>query len=147
MTIPYNPKDADPELLVAGIYPAVLAGCEEKQSKAGNNMYELSISVFAGIREVRIREFIVFPTFTWKLKRLAQAFGLEDIYNAGTFTPEECLGKNFTVEIVVEHKEGQEPQNRIKAYAKSNGPAPVFPSSVPAGDFNPNDPNDDGLPF
>lgn len=139
MTIPYNPSDADPELLPDGTYPAVLVSCQEKQSKAGNNMYELSLSVYHGTHETRMREFIVFPAFTWKLKRLAHAFGKEDAYNTGTFTPDDCIGKNLNVEIVTERKEGQDPQNRIKAYAKSNGTPPPVPTEA---DDTPND-----LPF
>jgi hypothetical protein len=113
----------------AGDYPACLVACVEKQSKAGNDMYELVFSVYNGESERRIVDFIVFPTFTWKLKRLAQALGHLDRFEADNFDPRSFLDENLTVELDIRKQEGFDDKNTVKMYKPSNGSAPPKVSS------------------
>lgn len=134
--INYNPADAT-QVLPAGDYPATLIAVEEKVSKKGNDMLELSFKAWGKDRHSTVFEYIVFPTFVWKLKRLARAFGAEAEFEAGTFDPEKYIQQNLTLTLDVEEQERFEPKNVIKAY----GPKQVNASAITASD----DAND--LPF
>jgi hypothetical protein len=118
--IQYDHKDA---VMVwpAGDYPACLVACVEKQSKAGNDMYEMVFSVFNGESERRIIDYIVFPTFVWKLKRLAKALGHLDRFEADTFDPRSHMDANLVVELDVRTQEGFDDKNTIRSYKPTNG--------------------------
>jgi len=126
--IQYNPEDAV-AVFPEGDYPAILHNVMEKTSKAGNDMYELIFRVFNGDREMQIKDYIVIPSFVWKLKRIAQAYGAEEEFQAGDFNPRKWVEKSLTVSLEVEKQEGFDERNVIKKYApRHNGPVALVPA-------------------
>jgi len=128
-------------------YPAVLCGCIEKQSKAGNWMYELTFNVFRDASHQQLSDYIVIPGFEWRLKRLAQALGEMAEFEAKTFDPRRHIDKNLTVRLKVEPAKGEfEEKNKIAAYLPYNGAAiPKLTANGPSAAFEGDDPSD--LPF
>ena len=125
--INYNPKDATncwPE----GSYPATLIQCEEVQSKSGKDMYALTWTAYHGEAKMTVKDWIVIPSFVWKLKKLAAAFEMADAFAAQKFNPEECIGKNALLQLGVQEYNGED-QNHVKAYL-----VPMVPVTVPAED-------------
>lgn len=119
--IPYNPKDANP-LCAAGDYQATIKAVTEKDSKAGNRMHELEFIVYNGEGTLLVFDYIVYPKFVWKLKRLAVALGALEAFEAGTFDPAEYEGRNLTLNIGVdEAKDGYDAKNSVKGYAPKAG--------------------------
>lgn len=117
--IQYNPADAV-QCLPEGDYPAVLMDCTEKTSSKGNDMYELAFTVYAPDgREITVKEYVVMPTFTWKLKKLARAVGRLEEFEAGAFDPSACVGNNVTLTLTVQEQVGYEPKNQVKEYGAS----------------------------
>ena len=113
MSFNYDPKDAT-NCLPAGEYDATLANVEEKRSKAGNPMLELTYAVYGGGREVRIRDYVVNPSGIYRLRNLARALGKEDEFNSGSFDAQNYKDTDVRVELSVEQQEGFDDQNRIK---------------------------------
>jgi hypothetical protein len=114
--IQYNPKDA---VMVwpAGDYPAAVQGCEETTSKAGNDMYVVTFLAYHGDKEMTLKDFVVMPDFVWKLTRLAQALGVVEQFEAGTFDPNKYVGRNVTLALDIEPAKGEfQERNKIKAY-------------------------------
>lgn len=133
--IKYDPKDAV-LCLPPGDYPATIDAVEEKQSKAGNDMYQVDFTVYtSGDKRVRVTDYIVIPSFVWKLKRLARALGMEDAFKAGSFDPASQVGQNIVVTLDVEEKEGYDDRNTIKAYLTKDGRDPKKPVADAADDL------------
>lgn len=124
MAITYDPKDAL-MVLPAGEYNAVLKIVEEKVSQAGNNMAVLTWEVHPEDSRptILVTDYIVFPKFTFKLKRLAKSMGkLEDFENK-TFQPEDYIGSSTRVLLEVVQSDGYDDKNGIKSYVtKSEKP-------------------------
>jgi hypothetical protein len=120
-----------------GDYEAVVSTCQEKRSKAGNDMYEVGFTVYSGEREIQVTDYIVLPKFTWKLKKLAAAVGEEAKFEAESFDPHDLAGRsaNLIVTLGSQKQEGYDEKNVIKAYKKRTAEAVLAP------------PPDDGLPF
>jgi hypothetical protein len=125
--ITYNPKDAS-NVFPAGNYPATMIQCEETQSNSGNGMYALQWMVYNGEAKRTIKDWIVLPSFTWKLKKLAAAFEMMDAFTAEKFNPEDCIGKNALIGLDIREYNGED-QNYVKAYL-----VPMVPVTVPAED-------------
>lgn len=134
--IKYNPADAV-LCLPEGDYMATIAEVEERVSQSGNDMHVITYTVYAGERQVRIVDYIPYPSMTWRLKRLAQALGNEDAFKSGKFDPSECIGSNVIVTLEVQKQDGYDDKNRIKAWSVySTAPVAVAPAAA-----------DDDLPF
>lgn len=146
--IPYDPKDA---VLVfpAGDYPAALASCEQKMSKAGNDMYELAFDVWQGERQMQVRDYVVMPQFLWKLKRLARAIGQSDAFEAGKFDPAEHIGRNLVVSLEIESRDGFDDRNLIRAYLPKDAPTMSYKEAVASAKAAQGNGNTNGrdLPF
>ena len=119
--IKYNPKDAAlvwPE----GDYQATLEIAEETVSKAGEQMHALTFTAYNGERTMNVRDYIVYPGFTWKLKRLARALGAEEEFKAGNFDLNEHQGRNLTLKLGIQPaKDGFDERNRVLGYAPKDG--------------------------
>ena len=127
MAIAYDPKDAI-MVLPEGEYNAVLKKVEEKQSKAGNDMCVLTWEVHPEDARpaVLVSDYIVFPAFTFKLKRLAQSMGKLQEFEDKTFQPEDYQGSSTRVFLRVAKQDGYDDKNEIKSYV-----APTEPRSKP----------------
>lgn len=138
--ITYNPKDAS-VVWPAGDYTATIEAVEEKTSKAGNDMHALTFTVYNGDRAIHVAEYIVYPAFTWKLKKLAVALGAVDTFHAGRFDPADFIGRNLTVTLGIEDgKDGYDEKNKITAYK----PKLTDPKRA---DLEPEPPIPEDLPF
>lgn len=144
----YNPKDAvmtQPD----GDYPAVLAGHDEKNSAAGNPMLVVMFTVYAPDGTMcELSDYIVSPppgsgkkSTVFKLKRIAQALGQEEAFEAGTFDISKFMGYNLTVTLGTQSQAGYDDKNTIRAYKPASATGPV--SMAAAGGAPP----DDDLPF
>lgn len=142
--ITYDPKDAV-QTLPAGEYNAVLEKYEEKLSKKGNQMAVLTWKVFDANsdRTPFVTDYIVFPAFTFKLKKLAKSLGKLADFESKVFQPEDYVGASTRVFLDVESQEGYDDKNVIGNYL------PLAEDSVPAGKFaKPADgPKDSDIPF
>lgn len=149
MTFAYDPADAvmiQPE----GDYPAVISGWDNKESKAGDPMLTVMVTVYAPDgTSLEMKDYIVNPpkgsgkkSMIWKLKRIAQALGKESEFEAGTFDIAQHMGHNVTVTLKVKSQAGFDDQNFIQAYkpAGASGPKAFVPPTDDA-------PKDDDLPF
>lgn len=133
MPLTYDPADAV-TVLPEGEYNAVLEKYEDKVSGKGNQMGVLTWKVFddASERTPFVTDYIVLPTFTHKLKRLAKSLGKEEDFRNKSFQPEDYVGTSTRVFLKVEKQEGYDDKNIIGHYvARANGEeAPKF---APAG--------------
>jgi hypothetical protein len=117
MALNYSPRDAE-KCLPTGDYQASLKTCEEKTSKAGNPMAVLTWEVYPDDQRppVLVKDYVVLPDGTWKIKRLAQALGKEPDFKTGHFQPEDQIGCSILLELRVEQQEGFDDKNAVKAY-------------------------------
>lgn len=107
-----------------GRYQATVASVEEKQSKSsGNDMLEVAFTVYAnsGNDSIRVSDYIVFPRFVWRLKRLAAALGAQAAFEAETFDPADYIGHNLSIDLSIqEARDGYEERNQVTAYHPSD---------------------------
>lgn len=143
MALPYDPKDAV-LVLPEGEYNAVLEKYEEKVSKKGNDMMVLTWKIFPSDERpgLLVTDYVVLPSFTWKLKKLANAMGrLKDFENQA-FQPEDYVGQSVRVALTIDKQEGYDDKNAIGSYLPQAG------ESVPVSKFAKEDKaKDKDIPF
>lgn len=115
----YNPKDAQ-ECLPAGEYDAVVAACEEKESKAGNPMLKVTWTVYGPHKESTLHDYITNPATLFRLKQIARAMGAMREFEQGTFQLEDYIGKRIRLKMKVESQNDFPDQNKIHAYIGMN---------------------------
>ena len=119
----YDPKQAV-ACLPEDSYQATLKTAEETISKSNKDMLVISFDVYAPQGVFHLKEYIVKESL-WKLKRIAQAVGAEASFAKGEFFAADYVGRNLTLDLIVEESPDFGDQNRIKAYRKSTGSTPV----------------------
>ena len=116
----FQPKSREElrDLLPEGEYQAVVSDAVEKQSKAGNEMIELKLSVWdqAGNQRSIVDRLIVMDSCMWKIHDFCESAGLMDEYKSGSLTAFACLDKNVHCKIVRKAQEGFDPKNEVKSY-------------------------------
>lgn len=131
-------------LLDAGEYDFEVANAEDKVSKAGNDMIELTLKVFrpdGGF--IPSRDYLM-EKMAFKLIHFCKSVGLMPSYDAGTLTAQECVGRAGRLKLVVEEQPGYQPRNAVKDYiAVKDGEAAKTTIKKPA----PAAAADDGVPF
>lgn len=127
MAIQYNPKDAV-SCIPDGEYQATLMEIEETESKSsGSPMYKLKWKVYGDNgAEAHVYDYIVMTEKgVWKLRKLADAFGMRAAFDSATFDPNMLEGENCRLNIGIEEGEGDFPdRNRVASYVKDSGSAP-----------------------
>jgi hypothetical protein len=144
-------QDAALGIWEAGWYDFEIGDGLETTSKAGNDMIELSISVYdqAGNRK-SLKDYLV-EAMAFKLKRCCEACGLLDRYQRGDLRGEMFNGKTGRLRLGIEkgkpNNDGSgnnyPDKNRIEEYEKPK-PGTARAASrqaVPSGDLN------DEVPF
>jgi hypothetical protein len=124
MAFGYKPEDAV-QVIEKGKYDATVTNCEETKSKKGKPMVVVKLKVYTPKGERSLTDRLALPSFTWKLKRYAQAIGKEDSFKAGTFGPDDLIGENVNVELDVREQDGYEPQNEVRSVGPSSFKTPV----------------------
>lgn len=114
--IDYDPKDAR-KTLPDGKYEAELIKCEEKTSKAGKPMLELTWRIYPNDHPmIQLRDWVAIPSGVWKLEKMAKAWGKLDAFNAKTFNPEQHLNETLIVKLKTQEDAKYGEQNSIAGY-------------------------------
>jgi len=103
------------QLLKEGEYDAVITASSDCQSKTGNPMMDMTVSVYDENGKAHdVRDFLVFTKqMMWKIVHFADSAGIVKEYEAGTLCSETAIDKRVRVKITVE--EGSEiPQDKLK---------------------------------
>ena len=112
----YDPKDAR-KTLPDGRYEAELIKCEEKTSKAGKPMVELTWRIYPNDHpSVQLRDWVAIPSGVWKLEKMAKAWGKEDEFKNATFNPEHHLNETLFVKLKTRSDDKYGEQNTIAGY-------------------------------
>jgi hypothetical protein len=132
------------DLLNPGEYDYEVYRAEDKTSKAGNEMIQLSLKVFTGDGDkfVFINDFLL-DSIPHKLRHFCAANGLLGVYESGTLQARDCLGKAGLVNIGIKKGTGNyADQNTVKDYVvdeagDSDQPATKQSNDPFADDFVP----------
>ena len=123
----YTPKTeeqlAEEGLLNDGIYDFEVFKAEEKESRAGNDMFVISLHIFeeSGMKR-SITDYIALGSNYGerKLRHAADACGILDIYESGKLTADSFEGKCGKVNIAKQDGTADYPmpKNVVKNYVK-----------------------------
>lgn len=136
MPITYDPKDgtaAWPE----GEYQAVLASVEDGTSKtSGAPMQTWTWEVYSpGGRKQTIKDYVVVPAATFKIRQFAAALGKHKEYEAGDFQADDQIGESVTAVLKIEKQDGYDDKNKIANVkpwqAQTTRPAPQKGPAIP----------------
>lgn len=130
----FTPKSdkelAEERLLPEGTYGFEISGGEDKKSKAGNDMIELTVRVFKPDGTFLLVTDYLMEAILYKVSHAAKACGLEDKYNSGTLHVEDFIGKTGELKLAIQKdKNGQYPdKNVVKDYVvPKDGEASIKP--------------------
>lgn len=103
------------QLLKEGIYDAVIVRSEDRQSKNGSPMMDITLQVFDDSGKAKeVRDFLVFiKQMMWKVIHFADSAGLKDIYEQGGLCSEVAIGNRVKVKIAIEEG-GEIPLDKLK---------------------------------
>ncbi len=102
-------------LLKEGEYDAVITSSSDSQSKTGNPMMDMTVSVYDENGKAHdVRDFLVFTKqMMWKVVHFADSAGCLEGYQDGQLCSEMVTGKRVRVKIAIE--EGREiPEDKLK---------------------------------
>ena len=139
MTFMFDPEKVEEKnyiCLPKGEYEVRIDDVVQKQSKAGNDMLELSLTAFTDEgQKVRMFDYIVNPSGLWKLKTICNNVG---IAFDGTLEEQLLVGKTLKAKVELRPaSEKYAERNQVSAYIET----PVEKSgTVPQ-------PGDDDIPF
>lgn len=87
-----------------GEYDFEVIEAAEKQSKSGNDMIELQVTVFnAEGKQKTIKDWLLgTPSTIYKLRHFAYGSGLEQEYEAGTLEASDCIRRTGKVTLRIE---------------------------------------------
>lgn len=124
----FNPKDADTAgCLEPGVYDFTVKKAEDTQSKSGNEMVALWLTVMRddGVA-VEVRDWLL-PNDRGiiKIKKFCESVGLADRFAAGQFSADDCNGRSGFVRLKIEQDDDYGPQNRVAGYTGSPHSEPV----------------------
>lgn len=119
MPITYNAQDAA-TCWPTGEYDATLSNVEDTTSKrkpdgsGGNPMQVWTFDVYhPDGRKQTIKDYVVVPAATFKIKQLADALGQTDQFRAGTFQADDHRGEMVRLDLKVEERVGYPDQNKV----------------------------------
>ena len=114
--------------------PFEVIEASDATSKGGNPMIKLKLNVFGKDRQVHIFDYISDAFMEHKLRHFCFCVGLGAVYESGTLTARQCLGRQGYAHIVLEDgKDGFRDKNVIFDYivAESEAP-PEPPAEIPS---------------
>lgn len=128
-------------LLPVGEYDFTINAAIEKTSAKGNDMFELSLSVFEPSGAARSNKDWILPLMMKKFKHCIDACGLTSKYESGEIVADDFVGKSGKLKLIIgsyTNNEGIEIKtNRIDDYVKRPAGAAAMPKEV----------DDDSIPF
>lgn len=103
------------QLLPDGEYGAVIDDAKERNSKTGNPMIELTLSVYdMNGKAHTVKDYLVFTRgMMWKVIHCAESAGLIEEYNNKKFGEDILRGRNINVKIGIE-KGAEIPFDKLK---------------------------------
>ncbi len=105
-------------LWAKGEYDALVTLAVEKQSKKGNDMFELSLTVYDGEKELKLRDWLM-PDYPAKLQAFCKSASLWDEYQAGELVAGILTEANVRVKLGIEEaKDEYPPKNKVVGYVK-----------------------------
>lgn len=127
MPVTYNAQDAV-TAWDEGEYEAVLINVEDTTSKSsGKPMQVWTWEVYhPDGRKQEIKDYVVIPAATFKIKQLAQALGKDKEFAAGTFQADDNINCNVTAVLTIDKQEGYDDKNkvgRVKSLARASTPS------------------------
>jgi len=101
-----------------GRYMLLIVESEAKVSKSGNPMIALTHEVKMGTgKPRRVRDWVMLTgQMAWRLRELAEACRLGDLYASGRMTDADLLGCSLAADITVEESEEYGDSNRVGRY-------------------------------
>lgn len=128
---PKTEKELNEErLLPEGEYPFQISGAEDKISKSGNEMIELTVRVFKPDGSFNLVTDWLLESMMFKLLHCCQACGLEDQYNAGSIKSDMFIGKEGMLKLKIVPEGDYPAKNAIKDYI------PGKKAEIPADNLN-----------
>jgi hypothetical protein len=131
----FDPKQATSNLIPDGFYDAEVLTAEEQTSSKGNEMLKLTYRVWANGHTYQLFDYVVSPTGLWKLKGLAGALGLADLFAAGEIDPQTLVGKMFRAGVKTRaDKSGKYPDSNVVTKYQPMASDSVAPSDSAKSD-------------
>jgi hypothetical protein len=121
----YTPKSekelSESMLIPDGDYDFEVISATQKNSKANNPMIELKLKIWDSEgKERTVFDYLMSSTdsMLYKLRHFCVATKMEQIFDSGKLTDQDCIGKSGKVRIFVQQdKSGKyQPKNAVKDY-------------------------------
>lgn len=140
----FDPKQAN-TLIKKGEYDIEFSVVEQTKSKAGADMWKLTLKVWPGGGQRTMFDYIVFPNGLWKLKQIAAATDQQAKFDSGEMEPGDIQGQSAraTVDVKEDAKYGD--KNIIVRYLPQA--AGAHGTRQPSSHNENGAPIDDEIPF
>jgi len=122
-TMEFNPSDGSQrsgfELLPAGEYDIEVLEAEERLSQKGNQMIALTLQArHPDGYDARVWDYLVsVQAAVFKIKMFCEATGLQQQFERGRLTAEECVGRRAKATVIIdEGRDGFSDRNSIQEY-------------------------------
>lgn len=150
----FTPKSdkelAEERLMPEGEYGFEISGGEDKTSKAGNDMIELTVRVFKPDGSFNLVTDYLMEAILYKVSHASKACGLEDKYLAGSLSGSDFIGKTGMLKLGIQKdKDGTYPdKNVVKDYVvPKDGEEAAVPKGSNAAAGKKVDDLEDEIPF
>lgn len=136
-----------------GVYDFQVLKAEQKRSKSGNQMIELTLAVWDanGVQRHIFDYLVSMPSMVYKIKHFCDTVGLTKEYLAGCLNVNDCVDKCGKAEIIIQ-KGNQKPdgsyypdKNAVKDYVVTDKDA--VKADLVKPNNNGSEFKDDDLPF
>jgi hypothetical protein len=99
---PKSEKELKDALVIPeGEYDYEVIDAEEKTSKKGNEMIEITLKVFHGDSFRTITDYLM-EAMAFKLRHFCEAGGIIKLYDNGTLTASDCIGCSGKLKLTIE---------------------------------------------
>ena len=125
----FSPEDeVTASLLPDGEYEAVVSRAEEKFSANGNEMIELTLTIYGSdVTATAFDNLVNTPKALWKVRRFCESAELD--FSTGVLTPDIAEGRNVRIATVIERQTGYRDKNKVVDYLP-RGPQAARPAPV-----------------
>ncbi len=114
-----------------GDYDFEVMSAEDKISKNGNPMIVLSLNVFDSDGRPHPMKAYLMEKMAFQLRHFCFAVGMGAMYETGTLTAPECVGRTGRVSLKIEEQPGYLPKNAVRDFVVVDPNAPAAPNAAP----------------